>query len=330
MSTIQITLSQRLKSFAEADTSSESKGFVAQGVYPLLAFKKDFPNQETDYAQIETPNEGKAWVCVRWKDQTYAALDSFPQPQDSAAETSNNNLNLAEIASALNQSTNSETPSESTVASDFNNDTSAVDESAITDLLVQFDEYGYDLKEPAYPYQLEGIRVPQSPPNPAQNNCCTFVEAILVKAWQDTIESFEWNNQRHAQMMIYSADDFFSPITAAVESGMAEKIEDSDAAPQPWTIIQGWKTQWTGGHTFLIIDHNKETDAVLTLESNKGFGLDGVGFRKIGMARDFDNQPPSYWWQTPGLQTWEQMKNLYKFREMAVLKVKNQTWVNPS
>lgn len=328
MSTVQITLLQRLKCFAKADTRSESKGFVSAGNYKLSDFKKDFPNNETDYAQIETPNKGKVWICVRWQDNSYAELKDYPQPQDSAAEASNGNLNLAEIASTLNQSTG--TTSEPPTVSDLTDDTSAVNESAITDLLVQFDEYGYDLKEPAYPYQLEGIKVPQSPPNPAQNNCCTFVEAILVKAWQDSIPSFEWNNFRHGQMMIYSADDFFSPITAAIESGMVDKIENVDDAPQPWTIIQGWKTQWTGGHTFLIIDHNKETDAVLTLESNKGFGLDGVGFRKIGMARDLNNQPPANWWEIPGLQTWEQMKNLYKFRQMATLKVKNQTWVNQS
>ena len=45
--------------------------------------------------------------------------------------------------------------------------------------------------------------------------------------------------------MIYSADNFFSPVTAAVETGMAVKVEDPNSAPEPWTIIQGWKTQWT-------------------------------------------------------------------------------------
>ncbi len=46
-------------------------------------------------------------------------------------------------------------------------------------------------------------------------------------------------------------------------------------------VIQGWKTQWTGGHTFIIVEHHKETDAILTLESNKGFGLNGVALGKL-------------------------------------------------
>ncbi len=320
MPAIKITLPQRLKGFVQPDTTSESKGFISEGTYPLISFKRDFPNQDTDYAEIDTPQEGKVWICARWKDTKYAEAKSVAEGAGASGEGSV--ISFADLASVLDLASGQQSASAPADSSQ-----NGVDESAITNLLPLFDSYGYDLKEPAYPYQLEGISVPQSPPNPSQNNCCTFVEAILVKAWQDTIGSFEWNNQRHAQMMIYSADDFFSPITAAVESGMAVREQDVDSAPTPWTIIQGWKTQWTGGHTFLIIDHNKETDAVLTLESNKGWGLDGVGFRKLGMARDFDNQPPANWWQTPGLQTWEQMKALYKFREMATLQVKNQTWV---
>ena len=320
MTTVQISLLQGLKGFTQPDTSSESKGFIPEGEYPVIAFKKDFPNQETDYAQIESPEAGKVWLCIRWQDTRYAKFNSV-------SDGTTSSVSFADVASLLQQ-----VQSQAQVTNEkvFDNSSDAVDETQITNLIQLFDSFSYDLKEPAYPYQLEGVRVPQAPPNPTQNNCCTFVEAILVKPWQDAIPSFEWNNYRHAQMMIYSADDFFSPITAAVESGMAVKNDDVDSAPKPWTIVQGWKTQWTGGHTFLIIDHNKDTDAVLTLESNKGFGLDGVGFRKLGMARDFDNKPPANWWETPGLQTWEQMKNLYKFREMGTLKVKNQKWTKQS
>lgn len=127
-------------------------------------------------------------------------------------------------------------------------------------------------------------------------------------------------------MMIFSTDDYFSPVTAALETGMGEKVDDVEAAPNPWTLVQGWKTQWTGGHTFIIVDHHKETDKILTIESNKAFGLNGVGFRKIGMASVLNNQPPENWWELPGVWTWAQIKNSYKFRAMATLKVKNRSW----
>ena len=82
MSTIQITLLQRLKGFVQPNISSESKGFFNEGAYELTDFKKDFPNNETDFAQIETPNEGKVWICVRWQDNSYAELKDYPQPQN--------------------------------------------------------------------------------------------------------------------------------------------------------------------------------------------------------------------------------------------------------
>lgn len=320
MSTIQITLKQRLKGFSEADTTSESKGFFNKGDYTLTDYKKEYPNKDTDYAQIETANAGKVWICVRWQANDYAVLKSFPDRPEAGEPGAL--LDTADLASIFNQ-TGDEKPKTS---NPFDEDDSAVEESAITRLIDQFDDFSYDLKEPAYPFELKGIKVPQTPPNPKQNNCCTFVEGILVKAWADSIDTFDWNNKRHGQMMIYSAEDYFSPITAAVESGMAIKQDDVEFPPKPWTVVQGWKTQWTGGHTFIIVDHHKETDAILTLESNKGFDLNGVGFRKLGMARDFGNKPPENWWERPGLQTWEKMKEIYKFRKMATLKVKNQTW----
>lgn len=136
-------------------------------------------------------------------------------------------------------------------------------------------------------------------------------------------------------MMIFSTDDYFSPVTAALQNGMGEEVDDVDAAPLPWTFVQGWKSRqiegvpgskWSGGHTFIIVDHHAETDKVLTLESNKAFGLNGVGFRKLGMASTLNHLPPKDWWTLPGVWTWEQIKNSYKARAMATLKVKDRSW----
>ena len=125
------------------------------------------------------------------------------------------------------------------------------------------------LTKPTYPHALKGVKVPLGPP--AQNNCCTFIEGLLVKSWADKFPEFKWDNKRHGQMMITSDKDYFSPVTALVDNGMAKKIDDIEAPPQPWIAIQGWKTEktastkWSGGHTFLIVIITKQLIRCLPL-----------------------------------------------------------------
>jgi len=138
---------------------------------------------------------------------------------------------------------------------------------------------------------------------------------------------FGWASERHRQMMIMSSDDFFSPVTAAVQSGMAEAVADPDVPPHPWTIVQGWRLQWRNGHTFILLDHDQATDRVLTLESNSAYGLDGVGCRKLGNLRDLpDGKPPTRWWENDKLWTWQDMCTRYRFRQQARLKVRDRSW----
>lgn len=316
MSTLHIKLAKRLMSFAEASTSSTKNGFVEVGEYSLLSSKPNFPNEDTDYIQIETDN-GKVWICSRWKDNSYTETQASPEKVNEKEP-----VNLLDALGAVSRI-------------NFDNSSDAVDESRLVSLVKDYDGFAYDLHDPAYPYQLSGVNLPITPPKARQNNCCTFVEGLVVKAWSDAFPDFKWNNQRHGQMMIFSTNDYFSPVTAALEGGMGEEVTDVDAAPLPWTLVQGWKSsqsesdpngKWSGGHTFIIVDHHAETDKVLTLESNKAFGLNGVGFRKIGMASEFNHQPPENWWTLPGVWTWAQIKKSYKARAMATLKVRNRSW----
>ena len=320
MSTVQITLSKRIKSFREADTSSTSSGFIEPGSYEVLERKVDYPSSDTDYSQLLVPNLGKVWICNRWKNNNYGEFVSGPMPV--------NNVGLDAIKNSVpkpkeeSDTSNQSTPIISILNFDDKDD--AIEESELISELAYYDGFSYDLHKPTYPYELKGINVPQGPPH--QNNCCTFVEGMLVKAWADNFPNFDWNNGKHGQMMIFSTDDYFSPVTAVVESGMGEEVKDVDLTPQPWTVVQGWKKQWSGGHTFVIVDHHPETDSVLTLESNSAFKLNGVGFRGIGMASDFGHRPPEKWWEREGVWTWEKIKKVYQFRAMATLKVKNRKW----
>jgi len=54
----------------------------------------------------------------------------------------------------------------------------------VTWLLPTFTDYIYDFKSVYYPWALAGVSLPLAPPKLI--NCCTFAEALLVKAWANT------------------------------------------------------------------------------------------------------------------------------------------------
>ena len=283
----KIKINQELKTIVDADTKSTAIGILKVGEYDIIELKNNYPNASTDYIMLTDKEIQKnVWICSRYKETSYASI----------------------IQPTL----------------DFNNDEYAIEEAALTKLLPIFKLFTYDLNKPTYPFQLKGCNLPQSPP--AQNNCCTFVEALVVKAWEDSINNFSWNTACHGQMMILSADDYFSPVTCLIEQKMALAVDDDDQAPRPWTVIQGWKKQWSGGHTFIIIDYDPVTDRVLTLESNAAYLLNGVGYRMIGSIAD-NPKPTKSWAQNESLWTWTRMKKVYNFRKQASLKVKNISWV---
>ncbi|HLL54712.1 MAG TPA: hypothetical protein VK447_14260 [Myxococcaceae bacterium] len=207
-------------------------------------------------------------------------------------------------------------------------------ESHLVARLKDFKGYGYELADTniSYPWPLPGINVRTGAPNP-KINCCTFVEALLVKSWEDALPGrIKWNASRHDQMMIRGTD-LYSPVTAVVEAGIATPIADTNAPPPPWTIIQGWKNPQQpkeGGHSFLVVA--QRNGAVLTLEANAAHGLSGVGFRGLGNAEQFGFAPPPGWWQNAALWkegkvwTWQRILGAYAGIKMARLKVSNLRW----
>jgi hypothetical protein len=215
----------------------------------------------------------------------------------------------------------------------FADDGMAIEESFLVERLKGFRGYGYDLTTGiSYPWPLPRIKVATGVQSP-KTNCCTFVEALLVKAWEDAVpELLEWGPERHKQMMVLGAD-LFSPITAVVDAGMAVPLEPPDTEVPPWTLVQGWRDlpAKKGGHTFLIVAQRDE--AVLTLEANSHYQLNGVGFRGLGHAEDFDFAPPERWWEDPSLWqdgkvwTWPRLRAAYPDLQMARLKVTQLQWV---
>ena len=287
-------LRMRLKGFEQPDTNSQLEGFLDPGKYIVDKYWPNHPDQDTDYARVQAPalGAGDTWICVRWKDHHYAEIIDEP---------------VVEVARQL-----------------FDDVPFAIPEEALLKLLPEFEDFTYDLDEARYPYDLPGVNLPKAPPK--CNNCCTFVEALLVRAWADIVEDFQWNSERHGQMMILSNDDYFSPVTAAVDSHMGLAVADQDMPPHPWTLIQGWRRQWREGHTFIVVDHHEPTDRVLTLESNRAYKLNGVGFRALGNLRDSEGRPPESWWENEDLWTWERIRYTYRYRQQAWLKVRDRSW----
>ncbi|WP_426749927.1 hypothetical protein [Myxococcus sp. Y35] len=287
-------LPARLRGFALPDTSTSPEGYVEAGDYLVLEEMPRHPTPDTDYARLVAPQLSglDTWVCTRWRTQRYATL--FSQERAPA---------MARLS--------------------FANEPLAIPEERLFALLGAFVDYRYDVSRAYYPWALPGVRVPLAPPR--LNNCCTFVEALLVKAFSEAHgAAFSWDMRRHRQMMIASTEDYFSPVTAAVESGMALLAPSEDVPPHPWTLIEGWRSQWGSGHTFLVVDFHPETDKVLVLESNAAFRLDGVGYRGLGNLRDVGLQPPADWWTRNEVWTWRRICSTYPFRKQGWLKVRER------
>ncbi|RKH72953.1 hypothetical protein [Corallococcus aberystwythensis] len=292
-------LSIRLRGFVLPDSASQFEGYVEPGTYFVLEYKKGHPKTGSDYARLEVPTLGAldTWICTRWRSQSYAAVLPEVKPPPVKRRT-------------------------------FDDEPLAVSEQVLIGLLKDFTAYRYDLDRAYYPWTLPGIHVPLAPPQ--RNNCCTFVEALTVKAFSGAHGAeFEWDSRRHRQMMVASTEDYFSPVTAAIESGMAILPPSEDTPPHPWTLIQGWRKQWDSGHTFLVVDHHVATDKVLLLESNAYEGLNGVGFRNLGNLRDLGvdllgDKPLGEWWHRDDVWTWRRIRSTYLSRKQAWLKVKDR------
>ncbi len=292
MSNQFFSLGRRLRGFAEPDTSSFLEGYVEPGLYEMLELRVNFPGPDTDYVHVRTPSvaDGSTWLCSRWRNTRYGAVVAAPHAPG--------------------------------VRRNFNDDSAAVEEKAMMEMLLEFIGYEYDLHDARYPRTINSVAGLDLAP-PKSNNCCTFVEGLLVNTWAQSNPAFIWTRHRHRQMMVMSLEDPFSPVTAVAEAQMGVLAERPSDPPAPWTIVQGWRRQWEGGHTFLIVDHHPPTDKVLILESNAAFRLNGVGYRGIGELTQ-DALPPSQWWTIPRVWTWQQVKATYVFLEQAMLAVKGR------
>lgn len=204
----------------------------------------------------------------------------------------------------------------------------SVPETDLIAALRPFLNFGYDRDYPRYPAPLPGVSVNLAPP--AVTNCSCFCEGLIVGAYaQRHGSAFQWNLQRHNQMMILlGPTDLFSPVTAVVDAGIATRVPDG-APPPRWSFAQSWRSS-SSGHALIIVAHHAPTDRILTLEANQSssYKLSGVGCRNFGNLRDLPGQrPPARWWENPAAPTWSGLRNASAIGiRLAQLAVTNPTW----
>jgi RHS repeat-associated protein len=332
-----LRLTMKLRTFEKPDTSSKQTGSLDEGDYRVFEILRNV--SDADYVRVQSDKlpGGEGWVCSRSKDSHYALL--YDSVEKEGATTTNAqgeySVEVGEkrlhrlrfvIENYFDAESERLSPPRKDVEVELEAAPNSVKESYLIDRIDNFKNFSYNRYDGWYPYELPDVSIQQAPPR--QNNCSTMVEGLAIKAWKDARgDAFTWSLAKHNRMMITSTDDYFSPVTETVASGLGIEI-DADELPPPWTLVQGWKTQWTGGHNFFIVDVHPDTERILTLESNKAYEMDGPGFRMLGDIDNFkDFNPGKDWWKDAKLWTWDKFKETYAHRKMARLKVHDQKWV---
>tara|TARA_B100000674_G_C37872340_1_gene930149 strand:+ start:105 stop:749 length:645 start_codon:yes stop_codon:yes gene_type:complete len=165
----------------------------------------------------------------------------------------------------------------------------------IVTLLEMWKTQRYTLRGAQVPTQPLGVHLYPTRIGTERTNCCTFTAHLLSLAFVKEFSLTQWKNWMVSRDGQSSTVPGFGP-RVCMEWGVAST---SPAEAGPW-LCQIFSNG--GGHSFIIVDHDKYTDRVLTLESCGS--LDGVGWRQIGAFRDVPH--PGSDWVDKVTQTWKQ------------------------
>ncbi len=153
-------------------------------------------------------------------------------------------------------------------------------------------------------YKLSGAQCPSNPPGITlkrigydTSNCVLFTSWIISAAFSGV----SFTKDQWSQWMVSKAPPKVLPVPGygpkvCLDWGIAT------TSPGEGMYLIQYFTE-TGGHSMLVIDHDKETDKILTLESNSAYKLNGVGWADIGNLRDVPN--PGKNWTKKVKQTWQ-------------------------
>jgi rubredoxin len=311
----RLLTTRSLRAFSAPRTTSSPVGQVDRGDLPVLEIKPGGA-RDSDFVRVASaalPSSG-GWICSRWRDSHYALLFDRRVRGVVALTDDDGRFGLTLPSSGtveplyrLRAQHDGHYDGESVrghPALDFGltlkRVQDPVSERRLVGLLHHFKGWYYTPKRPQldvrftpqYPFDI-GISVVKEtghPSPPTYDDCVSFVEALVVRAWKDAATpGFSWDLSRHNRSMITDTSQLFSPVDVLVDNDLADAVDDS-AIPPPWTVIQGWRDKTRlklGGHTFIVVDVHKETGRVLTLESNLTYNLNGPGMRMLGNVDRF-------------------------------------------
>jgi rubredoxin len=317
-----LRLTRSLSAYAGPGTGTAAVGRLDAGDRPVLEVRRG-PEKGSDFVLVSADGlpGGQGWVCSRWRITHYALLHDEPLPTTGPPTGADGRFVVeAEVEAPVGQLYRLRAVHQGHRDTDGPRAAAQVDvpmaaeplagpvaEARLVDLLHYFEGWFYSpMKDPnnsdagryvsQYPYDI-GISIRLDKPHPPRttyDDCCTFVEALLVRAWRDAgIANFTWGKADHEKAIIGQGRDRFDSVRVLEEKGMAEPI-DADELPPPWTAVQTWHTVQVvnkktkqrqdvpRGHTLLVVDVHPDTGRLLTLESNMAFGLNGPGFRSVG------------------------------------------------
>jgi hypothetical protein len=173
--------------------------------------------------------------------------------------------------------------------------------------------------------------------------CNSFTQALITEAWFRKYPQLRWSLDNWRGFIIENVWDEandtvgfdpFGPMTETLRGDgkitMAVLADISDNMPPPkWSLIQGWST-WAptsadneraddgtiAGHSFIIIDHQRSSDKILTLEANSAYSLNGVGMRSIGningqKVNGIITPKKDRLWLEKAVVTWQATKQTY-------------------
>jgi len=127
---------------------------------------------------------------------------------------------------------------------------------------------------------------------------CTWLTAYLLGTAFDVDFTLD---DAWARWQITRGEDHdyqgYAPGVMA-EQGFGELLP-AGSVPDGVCLVQTMGV-WPHGHSRLVLDRCPRTDKVLTLESNSGYGLNGLGFAGLGNIRsvnaaDWRNRPVPKW-----------------------------------
>ena len=154
-------------------------------------------------------------------------------------------------------------------------------------------------------YTLHNAQCPSNPPGISlrdigdeRTNCVQFTSWLLAYAF----EGVQFTKTQWKLWMVGGDLQGKPPIVPNWGPRVILEWGCGTTAPGKGAyLIQSFTK--TGGHSYIVVDHDEETGKILTLEATNVSKLNGAGWAQIGNLRDVVNPGPN--WKDKVTQTWE-------------------------